>query len=213
MSFYSVMHKIFAGAVRLLYRVEVIGRENEPELSKGGVILCSNHLSNSDVLVLAASFKRQVCFFAKAELFKIPLLAQLIKALGAFPVKRGAADVSAVKKTVSIVRDGGVVGFFPQGTRYPGIHPRQTTPRSGIGMIAARSQALILPVAIVTHDLKVRPFRRTKVVIGKAIEYDELGFPRAEEDGTRPVIPSSEYTRVADIVFTRIVELVDENLF
>lgn len=213
MSFYSAVYKVFAGAVRWFYRVEVIGDENVRDLDGEGIILCSNHLSNSDVLVLAASFKRQVRFFAKAELFKIPILSQLIKALGAFPVKRGTADVSAIKKTVSIVKQGEVVGFFPQGTRYPGVHPRETSPRAGIGMIAARSHAAILPAAIVTRDFKVRPFRKTKVIIGEAIRYDELCFSPKTDDGGKAIVLSSEYTRVAELVFSRIVTLVDENLF
>ena len=95
MKFYEAIYKIFARPVRALYRVRVIGAENLP--AEGGCLLCSNHTSMRDVVVLAAALPRQPRYMAKKELFKIPLLSQLIRALGAFPVDRGGADVSSIK--------------------------------------------------------------------------------------------------------------------
>ena len=116
--FYTVIHAVFAGLMRLIFRVEVINPENEPTDGRG-MIVCCNHLSNADVVILVASMKNQVHFLAKSELFKIPLLGAFIRAIGAYPIKRGAADVGAIKKTIELADDGYTVGFFPQGTRKP----------------------------------------------------------------------------------------------
>ena len=194
--FYEKIYKIFAGLVRKLYRIEIRGAENEPQ--EGSCVVCCNHLANSDVVILAASLKRQVHFFAKAELFRIPLLKQLITALGAFPVKRGEGDVSAIKKTISILQDGKMVGFYPQGTRCPGVHPRETKTKNGIGMIAYRTHATILPVAITVKNFRVHMFRKTLVTIGKPILYEDLHMESPTPD---------EYKKAAEYVFSRIVEM------
>ena len=123
MSFFGCIKKIFGGPIRGLWRVSFEGVENIPET---GCILVCNHTSFSDVLVLEATSTRQVFFMGKAELFKIPLLKQLITALGAFPVNRGGADITSIKRTISEIHSGKVVGIFPQGTRHPGVDPRGT---------------------------------------------------------------------------------------
>ena len=105
--FYGAVYKVLSGLVRRLYRVEIIGAENEPE--RGPFIVCANHISNHDVVILAACLKHQVRYLAKAELFRIPLLSQLIKAFGAYPLKRGQGDVGALKKTIKLLEDGEVV--------------------------------------------------------------------------------------------------------
>lgn len=197
--FYSKIYRIFQPVVRWFYRMEVIGGENEP--AAGPCILCANHLSNQDVVILAASVKRQVRFFAKAELFRIPLLGPLITALGAFPVKRGGADVSAMKKTIEILKNGEMVGFYPQGHRRPGIHPRDTSVQHGIGMLVWRTQATILPAAIYTKKFKLRPFKKTRIIIGKAIPFGELAMTAGNPE---------EYKRVTEEIFGVIIGMTEK---
>ena len=86
----------------------------------GGMIRCCNHLSNADVVILVASMKNQVHFLAKAELFKIPLLGAFIRAIGAYPIKRGAADVGAIKKTIELAEDGIYCRIFSAGNKKTG---------------------------------------------------------------------------------------------
>lgn len=199
-AFYLCIYRIFQPAIRWFYRMKVTGEENEPQ--QGSCIICSNHLSNQDVFILAASVKRQVRFFAKAELFRIPLLRGIITALGAFPVKRGGGDVSAIKRTIEILKNGEMVGFYPQGHRHPGIHPRDTSFQHGLGMLAWRTQATILPVAIKAGGFKLRPFKKTQVTIGKAIPFDALAMTAGTPD---------EYRRVTGIVFQKIINMIDED--
>lgn len=199
--FYGFVRKCFGGLVRRLYRVKVIGAENEPK--DGPFIICANHLSNHDVVILSACINNQPRYAAKAELFKIPVVSSLLKALGAYPIERGRGDVGAIKKTLKMLEDGEVVGFFPQGHRYPGVHPSKTEVMPGIGMITARSKVTVLPVSITAKKFRMRFFRKTYINIGKPIEFSEYG----EMLGNK-----TDYERIASFVFERICALTDGTL-
>ena len=194
MGFYNVIYKLFARPVRAIWRIKTEGIENVPE---HGCLLVSNHTAFSDVIVLEAAQKRQIRFMAKKELFKIPLLNLLIKALGAYPVDRGGADVKSLKLTFKMIADGDLIGIFPQGTRCPNTDPRETEVKSGIGMIAYHAKADILPVYI-DNAGKTHSFRRNTVKIGKLIPYEDLGFEKAGR---------AEYERAAKYIFTKVCEL------
>ncbi len=193
MSFYSVCYKIFVNFFRGVYNIKVIGAENEPQ--SGGVIAACNHISNSDVIIMAAAMKRQVRYMSKAELFKIPGLKQLITALGAFPVDRGGNDVGAIKKTIAILNGGEMVGLYPQGTRFTGVDPRETKPKNGVGMIALRSGATVLPVSIVTKGNKIKLFKKNYVVIGKPIDVSSIDIPEDAKD---------KYSLISEYIFEQI---------
>lgn len=203
MSFYSAAHKCLSGFFRLVYRVKVTGSENEPP--EGPVVVCANHLSDHDVIVLAASLKRQVRYFAKAELFKIPILKQLITALGAFPVdrKNAANAATSIKNTLQLLKDGEMVGLYPQGTRYVGVDPRTTPVKGGIGLIAAHSHATILPVLIRTGNWKISFFRRTYVTIGKPIPFEELGIANGR---------GADYQRASEYIFSKITQMIPDSI-
>lgn len=195
MTFYQWIYKTFEPAVSALYRIEVHGAENIPE---DGVIVASNHTSFADVLVLSAAAKRQVRYMAKKELFKIPLLAPLIRALGAYPVNRGGPDVSSIKRTIELIGQGELIGIFPQGHRYGGQDPRTTEIKAGIGMIAYRTKVPVLPVFLDSSCGKTRMFRKNIVTFGEPIRFEELEFVKGG---------MTEYTRAAQIIFDRVCEI------
>ena len=196
--FYSFIYKSLSSFLKKLYRVEIIGAENEPK--EGPFIVCANHLSNHDVVLLAASLKHQVRYLAKAELFKIPLLKQLITALGAFPVDRKKGDVAAIKKMIQLVENGEVIGIFPQGHRYPRIHPAETQVKHGAGLVACKTKATILPVAIENKKMKIGFFRKTILRIGKPIEFSSFGEIECNKSG---------YEYVTGEVFAKICSMVE----
>jgi len=195
MSFYSNIYKLFGPIVRAVYRIEAVGQENIPE---GGVILASNHTAFSDVLIISAAANRQVRYMAKKELFKIPGLKQLITALGAYPVDRGGADISSIKRTISMLEEGELIGIFPQGTRHGGEDPRQTAVKGGVGMIAYHTKSPVLPVFIYNKRMKTGMFRKNTVIFGNTIDYEKLGF---EKGGVK------EYEKCAKYIFSEICEL------
>ena len=196
MKFYEFIYQTFARPVKWFYKAHVTGAENVPE--EGGCLLCANHTSMHDVVVLAAALPRQPRYMAKKELFRIPLLAQLIRALGAFPVDRGGSDVSSIRKSIAMINGGEMVTMFPQGHRRCGVPARGSEVKSGAGLLAYRTGAPVLPVYIGTAKYQVKPFRRTDIIIGKPIPNSGLGF----ENGG-----SAEYTRASQIIFDAICDL------
>ncbi len=170
---YMRLHKMLSGIVRFFLRVRIIGRENVP--TEGGMVVCANHISMSDPVAVAAAFPRQLTFLAKAELFHIPLLRSLIRALGAYPLDR-RGDVSAIKNAISMASDGMPVLIFPQGTRRAGKNPADTPIKSGAGMIALHAGVPLLPVCIRCKKMKFRLFRRIEVIFGKPIDASTLGL-------------------------------------
>lgn len=197
---YRVIYAILSGIVGFVLNIKVINKNNEPDDS--GCIVCANHSSGSDPVALCYSFrKNQVFFMAKKELFKIPLFAQLIRILGAFPVDRSISDVSAVKKAVSLVKDKHSLGIFPQGHRFKGENPRGTKTKNGMALIATRTGADIIPCYIWRKNNRSRIFRRTYVIIGERIPFESLGYnPDA----------NGEYARITDIVFDKICKLGED---
>lgn len=194
---YRICYAIFAGIVAVLFRIKVINQQNEP--TEGGFLVCANHVSATDAVVVAYAFhKHQIRLMAKKELFKIPLLAQLIKMLGAFPIDRGGNDVGAIKHAVDMLKEGKCVGLFPQGHRYPGVDPAETPTKNGAALICTRAGADIVPVYIWRKNNTFRIFKRTYVIIG-----DKIPFESFEYDQTA----SGEYKRITDIVFKNICDM------
>ena len=198
MSFKENFKKFIYRFVNVFYRVEVIGADKEPDC---GVLLCSNHISNLDPVLLVTSLKTQPMFMAKKELFKIPVISSFIKLFGAFPVERGSVDLTAMKKAISLLENGNTVGIFPQGTRYPGKNPKDTSVKRGVGMIVSRSCTDILPVAIITKNNKCKVFRKKFIVIGDVIKYDSLGICDKSKD---------EFDRISSVIFAHICDLYEK---
>ncbi len=184
---------------KLFFRMEVIGLENE--LTEGPCLICANHLSNHDILFLALNLKRQIYFFAKRELFKFKPFAAILRWFGTISVHRGQVDLKAITQTISVLKDGGYVGIFPQGTR---THrdPVPEDAKSGVGLMAYRAKSNVLPIYIKTKNHRVRLFRKVTVIIGKPISFEEFGF---EKGGM------AEYNAAATKIFTRICEIGKEN--
>lgn len=169
--------------VRLLMRVKIIGRqENMPPVGEP-LVLCCNHISNWDPVILEVSQpRRHIYFMAKAELFKNPLFAWFFgKQIGAFEVHRGTGDTGAIDKAEELVREGKVMGIFPEGTR--SRDGKLLRAKSGAALIVAQTGAMVQPVAIVTRNQKMRLFQRTTVVYGKPLTPAELHL-----DGDKPDI-------------------------
>ena len=196
MSFYGTIYRIFSPIVRLLYRIEAVGVENIPA---EGAVLASNHTAFSDVLVISAAAGRQVRYMAKKELFVTPL-GPLIRALGAYPVDRGGADVGSIRTTIRLAEAGELVGIFPQGHRFGRRNPRDTEIRSGVGMVAWHTKAPVVPVLLYNKRMKTGMLRKKTVVFGKPLTFAELGF----EKGGR-----TEYLNAARMIFDRICDMYD----
>ncbi len=139
---YSMSNGAFHGVLKAFSQWKVVGRELVPR--EGPLLVVANHQSNVDPPLLAVSLRRRLFFMAKRGMFKGPV-APFLKAYGAYPLNRDGHDVAALKWSLRLLGDGGALVIFPEGTRstrglIPGL--------PGVGLLAVRSQAPILPVAI-----------------------------------------------------------------
>jgi len=163
-----MLYRVARAFVRFIYtiffRLEAVGTENVP--TDGAVILCSNHISVLDPPTVGIRLKRQVRFMAKQELFEIPLFGQLIRKLGAFPVRRGGVSRESIRTVIHVLEQGGILGIFPEGSRNA-----TGAGKRGAATFALRTQAVIIPVAIIGQ---YKLFRKMKVIYGQPIELDDL---------------------------------------
>lgn len=130
------------GIAKIAFRLHIEGEEFIPRA--GPTILAANHVSFIDPLVIMVSVRRPVRFMAKKELFRFPLFGWLLRRFGTFPINRNRINLQAFKQAASILEAGEVVAIFPEGTRGDGIELQPG--KSGIGLIAARTGAPVIPV-------------------------------------------------------------------
>jgi 1-acyl-sn-glycerol-3-phosphate acyltransferase len=148
-----VVYRISRFAVWLVLRIffgfRVEGGHHEPQ--RGSLLIVSNHVSDLDPLVIGAALRRRVHFMAKVELFQPALLRWWISACGAFPVRRGEADRQAFRTARAILESGAALVMFPEGTRGSHLHDLRP-PEPGAALLALRTGAAILPVAVLGTD-------------------------------------------------------------
>ncbi|SHJ21653.1 lysophospholipid acyltransferase family protein [Desulfofundulus thermosubterraneus] len=192
--FYRFARALCRVILALVRRWEVVGAHNLPP--SGGVLVVSNHVSYWDPVVVGCALERQVHFIAKAELFGIPLLGPVIRALGAFPVHRGGGDRKAIRRALELLKQDRVVGIFPEGTRSKSGELLE--PHLGAAMLALRAKVPVLPVAVInTRGV----FGKVRVRIGKP-----LVFSRDDQTG-RP-----DYQAVSREIMHEIARLMDSGL-
>ena len=165
--FFVVVYYVVGLICNILHPTTVVGMENLP---KSGVLLCPNHSSNWDPLLLAIKLpvNYRLHAMAKEELFRNPILGWIIRKLGAFPVSRGSTDIQAVKTAIQVIKSGDNLMIFPEGTVIrDGIGAADGLPahaKSGVAMIGVRTGAIMVPVFM---DGEKKPFHRTRIIIGK----------------------------------------------
>lgn len=169
---YSFFKAIFYFIFQSLCKWKVTGKENMP--SKGAVVVMSNHVSMWDPMAIAVPFHRDINYMAKEELFSYPVLGRIIKGLGAFPVRRGQLDRVALKNAMKILREGRVLGIFPEGGRSPTGKLMPFKP--GAINLAIKCDAIILPVGLVgTGNIFSKgSFQTFRVNIGTPIDPKEI---------------------------------------
>lgn len=195
-AFYRFIRGVAKVIFTPLFKVKIIGIENVPK--SGGVIMCANHTSLTDPIFLAINVKRQVHFMGKAELFGNFFTKWFFNKLGSFAVKRGQGDTSAIRTGEDMIKSGGMMGIFPEGTRYLEGAPRKA--KAGVAMIAASTGADILPVSIFREG-KIRLFSKTTIRFGEVIPFAELKLDA--EDGAK----KSSLRYASELIMERITKM------
>jgi 1-acyl-sn-glycerol-3-phosphate acyltransferase len=179
----------------LYARIEVRGVENIP--MDGPLVIASNHQNDADPGIICTRIRRPIAFMAKIELFRIPLLKQFLEAFGAFPVRRGEADLSALRLANENLKAGRAVCIFPEGTR-EGPTEKLTEAMPGAAIVALRNDVPILPIAIRGSGklslpgmfLRVDRRARVTLAIGKPFHLERPARLNAEaaQAGTRQIM-------------------------
>ncbi|WP_434511946.1 lysophospholipid acyltransferase family protein [Desulfitobacterium sp. AusDCA] len=177
MSLYNLAKGLFRFQFRLM-GWKIRGLENLPH--EGPVILAINHVSLWDPVVAASSIPRQVSYMAKEELFSIPLLGPIIRRLGAFPVKRGQGDMSAIRQSLKVLKDQKVLGLFPEGKRSRTGELQKGLP--GIALLMEKGKATVVPVKVSgTKNLLTKGWGKIEVIIGSPLTPEMLKVPKEVE--------------------------------
>lgn len=177
--------------ITILFRVSVIGVENIPR--KGSAVICCNHISAYDAVVLAACMPRLPRYMAKKELFDIKGLSWIIRQLKAFPVDRSGTDMKAIKTAISLLKSGEMVGIFAQGTRVK--EGENKAGKSGAALFAIMGEAPVIPVAI-SGDYKLF----SKLVV-------QFGNPISMEAYKGKKMKTEELIQITEMIMNKINEL------
>jgi 1-acyl-sn-glycerol-3-phosphate acyltransferase len=192
---YLVAGSLSWPVVKGLYRLRAQGLEHIPE---GGFVLAANHTSNFDPWPLGIPFlpRRQLRFMAKAELFN-PVLAPILRAGGAFKVRRGEGDVEAMRTAAELAREGEIVVMFPEGTRQrKGLRKKfEARPHTGAARIALSAGVPLVPAAIGGTD-RLRRLGPLSVAYGEPIDVSDL--------------EGMETKRAASIATERLMNAIEE---
>lgn len=180
--FFVFVYYVVGFLVGILHPTTVEGMEKLP---KSGVLLCPNHSSNWDPVLLGLKLpvNYRLHVMAKEELFKNPILGWIIRKLGAFPVSRGSNDINTVRTSMQAIKDGDNLLIFPEGTVIrDGVGYVDGLPahaKAGVAMIGVRTGAVLVPVFM---DGEKKLFHRTRIIFGDPYEPHYTGRRGTSEE-------------------------------
>jgi 1-acyl-sn-glycerol-3-phosphate acyltransferase len=187
---------------RLIYRLKV--KNAELMLTPGPLIIASNHISYADPPMVGISFRRAIHFMAKKELFHSRIFGSMLSRLNAHPVNRRGFDRQAIEKAMEVLESDHAMLIFPEGTRSDGI--KFLPARPGIGMLARRAKAPVLPIYL--HGTR-RPLacflgrEKCRLICGEVISATEIEKYADDREG---------YKKLADEIMNRIKLLKEGHL-
>jgi 1-acyl-sn-glycerol-3-phosphate acyltransferase len=210
--FYWIMKHVLLGPfLRLIYRPRATGLENVPE--GGPAILASNHLSFVDSLFVPLLLKRKVVYLGKSEYFDSWRTRWFVRGVGVIPVRRegGAASEAAIRSGIKALKEGNLVGIYPEGTRSP--DGRLYRGKTGVARMALEGQVPVIPVSVKGTDrimpigAKMPKLRgRVEITYGNPLTFERY-YERAKD---RFVLRSVTDEIMYEIMILSDQEYVDE---
>lgn len=184
---YEMLRPLGVIVNKFQYKIEYVGLENVP--AEGGFILAANHVNTLDPVFIAIGLKdRQIHYMGKKELFENAFTNWLFTKANAFPIARGKADSEALNYAIRDVKEGNILGIFPEGTR--SRTGKMGRAKSGVAVIAKAAKADILPVAFCSTD-NFKKHTKLTVRFGKMIPFEELNL--GEDSGREELKAAATY--------------------
>ena len=192
--FYSLAYIVLWPIIHLLFRPRIKGVERLPE---GNAVLCCNHSSNWDplVIMITAGYRYQLYALAKIEISRWPVVGWILKKAGMIFVDRGKADIGAIKAAMKYLKNGQKILIFPEGTRVS--EEESAAAKGGVSMLSVRTGSPIVPIYLDSHK---HFFHRTHIVFGEPYVPQVAG-----RRGT-----AQEYQIIAEEALRRIYHLKEE---
>jgi 1-acyl-sn-glycerol-3-phosphate acyltransferase len=173
-----MINATFKGLTTLLCRVDADQLKRVP--ARGPLILVSNHVNFLEVPIIYTRMKHAspVTAFAKAETWDNPIMGRLFSFYGAIPIRRGEADLTAIKRGLAALKQGHIVAVTPEGTR--SSHGRLLPGHPGVATLALLSKAPLLPIVHYGHESYRQDFSHLRrldfhVAVGKCFILDPCG--------------------------------------
>jgi 1-acyl-sn-glycerol-3-phosphate acyltransferase len=178
---YLLGYSLSKAIAKTFFNYRVIGAENMIE--EGPCIIAANHCSYLDPPLVGVACKRAIHYLARKSLLDVPILGPILPELNVIPVDQKNADRSALMGAIRVVKNGGAVLIFPEGSRSPDGQLQPAQP--GIGMIAAKTGAPVVPMRVfgsyeaLPKDCSLPRCNPIALVIGKPLRFS-VGEPEIE---------------------------------
>ena len=186
---------VYYAFYKLVFRIKKIDEKNLPD--EGAYIVCANHVNMLDALAVVCSCKRKVRFICKESMFKVKALGWALKLSDTIPINRDKNDIESMKRSIKALKNGEVLGVFPEGTR-KGME-KNIKAKSGAAFFSLRTGTPVIPIGI---QGSFKPFTKVKLVFGKPLDFSE--YYGKEKD-------KETLEKVTNIIMDNIIMLTNKN--
>ena len=178
---------------KIVYRVKIVGKENVPK--EGALLFCGNHRTYLDPPLITVTAGRKMSFMAKEELKKNPIMVFLCFTFDGIWVKRDSKDIGPLKTAMKLLKNGGCIGIFPEGTRN-GMEKNEGKLKNGAAYMALKTGAKIVPIGI---QGPAKPFTKNTIIYGEPLDFSKYAEQKADKELENKV---SEELKEAIIMLT-----------
>lgn len=182
-------------AYKIIYRIKIVNKENVPK--EGAYIICANHINMLDALGVVCTNKRKVRFICKKEMFRKKFLGKVLKIADTIPLDRNKNDIESIKRTLKCLKNGEILGIFPEGTR-KGME-KNIKAKNGAAFFALKSKVKVIPLGI---QGTFKPFTKVKLVYGEPLDFSEYYGKEKDKEAL---------DKVTNIIMDNIVMLTNKD--
>lgn len=180
---------------KFIYRIKKVNEKNIPK--EGAYIICANHVNMLDALAVVCGCKRKVRFICKASMFKVKALGWALKLSDTIPINRDKNDIESMKRSIKALKNGEVLGVFPEGTR-KGME-KNVKAKSGAAFFSLKTGTPVIPLGI---QGSFKPFTKVKLVFGEPLDFSEYYGKEKDKEALE---------KVTDIIMNNIIMLTKQD--